>query len=119
MTPLDALVMLALQTINLQDTHEQATVVICSVEHCIALPMTRQNEGNFRLHITLKSNEHVAAIIHTHPSTDMVWDESEKFSPDDKQMADSLRVPSYVYFAKLNQVRVYEPKNGERVVESK
>jgi hypothetical protein len=115
-TPLDAIVMLAFQSMNLQDTHEQATVVVCA-EECRALPASRQNEGNFRLYVQLKPGERIAAIVHTHPSSNVMWDESEKFSPDDKQMADSMHVPSYVYFAKLNQVRVYEPKVGERVID--
>lgn len=117
MSPLDLIAVLALQQMNLSDTHESATVVVCQEQECSALPASRQNEGNFRLHVHLKAGEHIAAIIHTHPTTGVVWDRSEEFSQDDKGMADSLRVPSYVYFVKLHQIRVYEPKLGERVIE--
>lgn len=117
MSPLDLIVVLALQQMNLADTHENATVIVCQAENCTALPASRQNEGNFRLHVPLKTGERIAAIIHTHPTSGVVWDRSEEFSADDKQIADSLRVPSYVYFVKLHQIRVYEPTIGERTLQ--
>lgn len=117
MNALDIIALAALQAMSVTpDSHERATVIVCEQERCAALPDSRQNEGNFRLHVSLRPGERIAAILHTHPSDHVAWDRSEEFSPEDREMANHLGVPSYVYFAKLKQVRVYEPRFGERLI---
>lgn len=107
---LDAIVALGFQRMNLDDTHEQASVVICNAaEYCFITDPIRSQEGQFRIRIGLRPGEYIAAIMHTHPSTGVAWDQSEQFSQDDKDMARHLHVPSYVYVVKLHKTIVFNP----------
>lgn len=102
---LDAIVAASFDQMNLADTHEQASIVICNAQkYCYSTEPVRCQEGRFRLRIGLRPGEYIAALMHTHPSTGMAWDQSEQFSDDDKAMARQLHVPSYVYVVKLHKV---------------
>lgn len=112
-----ALAVASFQQMDLSDTHEQARVIVRTAEGgYYATPVSRQQEGSFRLHVLLRPGETLAAILHTHPGTGVIWDRSGEFSPDDVDTATRLRIPSYVFFAKLQQVRVFVPGYGERLV---
>lgn len=65
-----------------------------------------QNRDNFSLRVKPDPGHAIAGIFHTHPSNDQA---SQVFSPGDIDMANRLKVPSYVLFEKDGSVRKYVP----------
>ena len=66
--------------------------------------MTAQDD--FQLHVPIQKGWSMAGIYHNHPGSDGL---AQYFSPGDIQMADKLKVPSYIRFSADNVIRGYMP----------
>jgi hypothetical protein len=60
----------------------------------------------FALRAKVQPGHALAGIFHNHPGDD---NNGQVFSPRDIQIAEQLKVPSYVYFEKTGQIRKYVP----------
>lgn len=59
-----------------------------------------------QLRVAVPKGHALAGLVHSHPGDD---DTSLQFSDDDLNVADQLKVPSYVRFAKDDNIRKYVP----------
>jgi len=73
---------------------------------CGSTPVTQHLRDDFALQARMKKGDSLAGIYHVHPGTD---DAGQVFSPHDIEVANQLKVPSYVFFQKDNSVRKYVP----------
>lgn len=55
----------------------------------------------------------LVAVYHTHPG---LGDSNKEFSPDDKDVARTLRVPSYIGVVADQSVRRYDPSQSRSIV---
>lgn len=60
----------------------------------------------FELRVGMPKGHTLAGIVHSHPSDEP---SSQVFSPDDINVAETLKVPSYVRFLHDSTTRVYSP----------
>lgn len=65
-----------------------------------------QTETNFALRLQLPQGHALAGIVHNHPGTDSA---GQVFSPDDINVANQLKVPSFIRFNKDSSIRQYIP----------
>lgn len=86
---------------------EQAGVVLLSPDgkYYDTSPVSAQ-EDHFALRLKLEKGWSIAGIFHTHPGDD---DRAGYFSPGDLEIANRLKVPSYIKFAKDGSIRSYTP----------
>lgn len=74
------------------------------------------DHDNFKLSAQVPKGSKIAAIVHSHPGED---DVGQVFSPNDIQIANQLKVPSYVHFLKSGSTRKYVPgKTATRFLNS-
>lgn len=87
---------------------EQAGVIYGNPDgkYAYSLPVTQHARDNFALKTQLENGMKMAGIWHTHPGDD---DFGQVFSPRDIQVAEQLKVPSYVLFLKDHSIRKYVP----------
>lgn len=64
------------------------------------------HENSFALSVKSNNQHKLVAIVHTHPGDD---DLGQVFSPQDLEVANKLKLPSYVLFLKNGQLRRYTP----------
>lgn len=67
---------------------------------------TDGTRDQFAMRVAIPQGAKLAAIVHNHPGTD---NDAGVFSPQDLQMADQLKVPSYIRFNSDNSLRSYTP----------
>jgi hypothetical protein len=63
-------------------------------------------DDHFEFAAQLPRGYSLAAIVHAHPGKDAA---GQVFSPDDLEMADKLKIPSYVRFLNDGSTRSYTP----------
>lgn len=68
--------------------------------------VTQNDHDNFALRAQIDRGHKLAGIYHTHPGKDT---DGQVFSPHDIEVANQLKVPSYVMFLKDGSVRKYTP----------
>jgi hypothetical protein len=68
--------------------------------------VTQNDHDNFALRAQIAKGHKLAGIYHTHPGKDT---DGQVFSPHDIEVANQLKVPSYVLFLKDGSVRRYTP----------
>lgn len=76
-------------------------------EYCYSKPITSSKDQHIEYKIALPKGMSVAGMYHTHPAT--IPELGGVFSPDDVQMADTLKVPSYIHAQADDEVRRYTP----------
>lgn len=88
--------------------NEQSGVVIKSADGQFAysIPLTSVRQDDFALRAQLQNGQSLAAIWHSHPGNDEM---AGYFSPHDLEMADKLKVPSYIRFNTDGTIRSYVP----------
>jgi len=69
-----------------------------------SVPMA-QADDNFKMRVAQNENAKLAAIFHTHPDAS----QSMLFSPQDVQVAQQLKVPSYIHFEHDGSLKKYIP----------
>lgn len=89
--------------------HEQAGVILAEPDGSFraTAPVTG-DESHFTLRVLIRSDEHVAAIYHTHPLCGETKTDAF-FSPNDVEVADTLKVPSFIWVAYDASLREYMP----------
>lgn len=88
--------------------NEQSGVVIKNADGHFAysIPLTSVRHDDFALRAQLAQGQALAAIWHSHPGNDQL---AGYFSPHDLEMADKLKVPSYIRFNADGSIRSYTP----------
>lgn len=88
--------------------YEGAGIILqCGEVYTYAKPQSIHEEYGFELTITPPKGAKLAAIYHTHPGN-RGSDRADEFSKEDIAMQKFLRVPSYLYIVRINEVRVLE-----------
>lgn len=87
---------------------EQAGVLYGNQDgkYAYSLPVTQHARDDFALKTKLSDGMKMSGIWHIHPGYD---DFGQVFSPHDIQVAEQLKVPSYVLFLKDHSIRKYVP----------
>lgn len=87
---------------------EQAGFMVAGPDgkYAFSNPVTQNDHDNFALRAQIKAGHKLAGIYHTHPGKDT---DGQVFSPHDIEVANQLKVPSYVMFLKDGSVRKYVP----------
>lgn len=87
---------------------EQAGFLVANADgkYAYSNPVTQNHHDNFALKAQIKAGHKLAGIFHTHPGKDS---DGQIFSPHDIEVANQLKVPSYVLFLKDGTVRKYTP----------
>lgn len=87
---------------------EQAGVLYGNADgkYAYSLPVTQHARDSFALKAKMSNGMKMAGIWHIHPGDD---DLGQVFSPRDIQVAEQLKVPSYVLFLKDHSIRKYVP----------
>jgi hypothetical protein len=68
--------------------------------------VTNDEHDNFGMRVQIPQGSTLAGIIHSHPGNDEL---AHYFSPNDISVANQLKVPSYIRFAKDDSIRRYTP----------
>lgn len=66
-----------------------------------------QHDDAFKMRVPQSATQKLAALFHSHPAGE--GQESLLFSPDDVQVANQLKVPSYIYFERDGTMKKYIP----------
>jgi hypothetical protein len=69
-------------------------------------PVTQNNHDSFSLRAQIQQGHRLVGLYHTHPGTDS---DASLFSPDDVNVANQLKVPSYIMTPEDGIVRRYTP----------
>lgn len=87
---------------------EQAAVVIRRPDgtYGYSTVAPQQTHDSFALRAGIPKEYSLAGIVHSHPGTDAI---AGVFSPQDLQVAESLKVPSFIRFNNDNSLRQYVP----------
>lgn len=87
---------------------EQAGILYSNADgqYSYSLPITTKDHDNFALRSQIPKGQKLAGIFHTHSGAD---DYAQYFSPRDIEVANQLKVPSYVLFQKDGSIRKYVP----------
>jgi hypothetical protein len=75
-------------------------------EYCYSIPVGANSANHFQLRAQSTPAQKVVGIYHTHPD---VGSEGGSFSPDDVNVANQLKLPSYIRALKDGTVKRYEP----------
>lgn len=75
-------------------------------QFCPSVPVTQKQRDDFALRAKMPKGASLGGIFHVHPGDDSA---GQVFSPHDIQVANQLKVPSYVLFQKDGSVRKYVP----------
>lgn len=87
--------------------HETAGMVYKSADGKYRFSTTISGSGDhFALQAAVPAGASLAAIVHSHPGNDAL---GQRFSQDDIETANKLKLPSYVRFLDRNSVRAYRP----------
>lgn len=88
--------------------YEQAAILIQKPDGSYAYSTVahQKDHDNFALQAAIPHGHKLAGIVHSHPGDD---DNGQVFSPHDLDVADQLKVPSFVRFLKDDSVRSYTP----------
>jgi hypothetical protein len=88
--------------------NESAAVVIQRPDgsYGYSTPAPQKDHDNFALKAALANGHKIAGIVHSHPGTD---DNGQVFSQHDLEVAEAMKVPSFVRFLKDDSVRKYVP----------
>jgi proteasome lid subunit RPN8/RPN11 len=91
-----------------QGRAEQAGVFYGNADnqYSYSLPVTTKSHDEFALRSQIPKGQHLAGIYHVHPGLD---DFGQYFSPHDIDVANQLKVPSYIMFLKDGAIRKYTP----------
>jgi proteasome lid subunit RPN8/RPN11 len=68
--------------------------------------VTNSDHDNFGMRVQLPKGTQLAAIVHSHPGHD---DLGQYFSSNDIDIANQLKVPSYIRFLRDDSIRKYVP----------
>lgn len=68
--------------------------------------VTNTDHDNFGMRVQLPKGTSLAAIVHSHPGSD---DLGQYFSANDIDVANQLKVPSYIRFLRDDSIRKYVP----------
>jgi hypothetical protein len=68
--------------------------------------VTNADHDNFGMRVQLPKGTTLAGIVHSHPGTD---DLGQYFSANDINVANQLKVPSYIRFLRDDSIRRYTP----------
>ena len=68
--------------------------------------VTNADHDNFGMRVQLPKGTTLAGIVHSHPGTD---DLGQYFSSNDIDIANQLKVPSYIRFLRDDSIRRYTP----------
>jgi proteasome lid subunit RPN8/RPN11 len=108
------------------DIDTPATMAVAELQHAMALPdankfeyagaiiaqvdggyrttlLQRCDESTFKIVVKMVHGEKIVAIYHTHPPGKQPY-LSERASPQDREMARALRVPSYIGIVSSKQI---------------
>ena len=66
----------------------------------------QQGETNFQMRVALPKDHKLACIVHSHPGNDQ---DGQYFSPDDINVANQLKVPSFIRFNRDDTIRRFTP----------
>lgn len=75
-------------------------------QYCYSIPVGGANSEHFQLRAQSTPEQKLAGIYHTHPANGF---EDKSFSPDDVNMADQLKLTSYIKALKDGTVKRYDP----------
>lgn len=91
-----------------QKDTEQAAVVIKRPDgtYGYSTVAPQETHDSFALRAQFPKDHVLAGIVHSHPGTDAL---GQVFSPQDLQVAETLKVPSYIRFVNDNTIRQYVP----------
>ena len=87
---------------------EQAAVVIRRPDgtYGYSTVAPQQTHDSFALRAQIPQDHVLAGVVHSHPGSDSL---GQVFSPQDLQVADKLKVPSFIRFNNDNSIRQYVP----------
>jgi hypothetical protein len=68
--------------------------------------VTNSDHDNFGMRVQFPQGVTLAGVVHSHPGNDEL---ARYFSPNDLNIANQLKVPSYIRFLKDNSIRKYTP----------
>ena len=97
-----------LRGIKGKDLQEHAGVILKdpSGKYYATDPTLSAEHDQFSLKVQLQNGWSVAGVYHTHPGQDEF---GQYFSPNDINVANQLKVPSYIRFLKDDSIRSYTP----------
>lgn len=89
-------------------TGEQAAVIFQRPDgsHVYSTIAPQTDHDSFALRAQMPKGYKLSGIVHAHPGQD---DQGQVFSPNDLNVANQLKVPSYIRFLKDNSIRKYTP----------
>jgi hypothetical protein len=91
-----------------QQNVEQAAIILKhkdgSYHYSTVAP--QKDHDSFSLKVAFPKEYSIAGVVHSHPGND---DLAGMFSPRDLDVADQLKVPSFIRFLKDNSIRKYIP----------
>lgn len=82
-------------------------------EYCYSAPLTSRSNQNIQYKVRVPKGLSVAGMYHTHPDT--IPEKGGMFSPEDVEMADALKVPSYILSQRSGDINRYAPGDKTRV----
>lgn len=97
-----------LRGIKGKDLQEHAGVILKdpSGKYYATDPTVSAIHDQFALKVQLQKGWSIAGVYHTHPGADQL---GQYFSPNDLNVANQLKVPSYIRFLKDDSIRSYTP----------
>ena len=75
-------------------------------KYLYSAPVTNSDHDNFGMRVQLPQGVTLAGVVHSHLGQD---DLGQYFSPNDLNIANQLKVPSYIRFMRDDSVRRYTP----------
>ncbi len=105
---LDTSAIYALRRLDPKSATESAGVIYQNADgkYAGSIPVSQNLRDAFALRAQIPKGFKMAGIYHTHPSDDQ---DSQYFSPKDVQIAEQLKIPSYVLFQHDGSIRSYTP----------
>lgn len=75
-------------------------------KYMYSAPVTNEDHDNFGMRVQLPKGVTLAGVVHSHLGQD---DLGQYFSPNDINIANQLKIPSYIRFMRDDSVRRYTP----------
>lgn len=75
-------------------------------EFCYSVPVGNKSAANIEFKVPAQEGLQLAAIYHTHPAKN---DEATNFSPHDVNVAEKLKLASYIKILRDGAIKKYEP----------